>query len=167
MTNKNTQTVLAKTPPMELLPNPPNASKAVHNVYELKTKPEIIRYYHLTTGFPTKRTCIRAIKCGNFVSWPGLTIDAARKHFPESEETQKGHIRTQHQCLQSTQVRMVPEVIEEDFGKDDDIVPQPSKKQKDIFVVVRGHHNREYSTYVQNPTQSIKRQESKTAQLFC
>ena len=89
ITNKNTQTVLVKAPHTELLPQRPNASKAVHNIYEQESKPEIIRYYRAAPGFRTKRTWLRAIKCRNFVSWPGLMVDAARKHFPESEETQK------------------------------------------------------------------------------
>ena len=66
---------------------------------EFKTKPEAIHYYHVATGFPTKSTWMEAIKAGNFMSWPSLTADAARKHFPESEETQKGHMRTLHQGL--------------------------------------------------------------------
>ena len=82
MTNENTQTVLVKAPPMELLPNRPNVKEAVHNVYKLKTKPDMIQYYHAAAGFPTKQTWLHAIKCENFVSWPGLMLDTARKHFP-------------------------------------------------------------------------------------
>ena len=33
-------------------------------------------------------------------------------------------------------IRMVPEVLEEDFDKEDDIVTQPSKKHKDVFMRV-------------------------------
>ena len=44
VTNENTETVMVKAPLMELLHNRPNNNEAVHNVYELKTKPEIIRY---------------------------------------------------------------------------------------------------------------------------
>ena len=94
----------------------------------------MIWYYHAAAGYPTKKNWLRAIKCRKFVSWPGPTVDAARKHFPESEETQKGHMKTQPQGLRFMYVCMVHKVLEEDSGKDDDIVPQPSKKQKNIFV---------------------------------
>ena len=134
VTNKNAETVLVKAPPTELLPNRPGTKEAVHNVYELKTKPEMIRYYHAATGFPTKRTWLSAIKCGNFVSWPGLTVDAARKHFPESEETQKGHMRTQPQGLRSTKIRMVPEALEPDLGEENVPVTRLTKKENDVFV---------------------------------
>ena len=56
--NEDTETVLVKAPPMELLPDRPSTREAVHNVYELKTKPEVIRYYHAAAGFLTKRTWI-------------------------------------------------------------------------------------------------------------
>ena len=92
--NKNTETVLIKAPPTEILPNQPAKKEAVTNVYELKTKSEIIYHYHAMVGFSTKSTWGRAIKKGDFVSWPGLMADTPRKNFPESEETQKGHMRT-------------------------------------------------------------------------
>jgi len=60
----------------------------VANVYELKTQPELIRYYHAAARFPTKPTWVTAIKNRLFTSWPGLTAKAATKHFPESEETE-------------------------------------------------------------------------------
>jgi hypothetical protein len=60
-------------------------------VYKLKTQPELIQYLHAAAGFPTKPTWIKAIKNKQFASWPGLTTKAAAKHYPESEETLKGH----------------------------------------------------------------------------
>jgi hypothetical protein len=36
---------------------------------------------------------IKAIKAGNYVTWPELTAKVVHKHFPESDETQKGQIR--------------------------------------------------------------------------
>ena len=54
--NCNIDTVLTATNPTELLPDRPPPREAVHNVYKLKTKPELIRYYHAAAGFPTKPT---------------------------------------------------------------------------------------------------------------
>ena len=83
----NTETVICKAPPTELLPNRPPITEAVHNVYELQTVPERIRYFHACVSFPTKRTWMKAIKKGFFASWPGLTEKAVDQHFLESEET--------------------------------------------------------------------------------
>jgi hypothetical protein len=100
--NENTDTVLTTKPPTEFLPKRPPANEAVHNVYELKTQPELIRYLHAAAGFPTKPTWIKAIKNKQFASWPGLTVQAVSKHFPESKETSKGHGRKIKSGLRST-----------------------------------------------------------------
>jgi hypothetical protein len=60
--NTNTDTILCDRPPSEFLPERPPPNEAVANVYELKTQPELIRYYHAAAGFPTKPTWIAAIK---------------------------------------------------------------------------------------------------------
>ena len=57
---------------------------------------------HAAAGFPTKDTWIKAIKNGHYKTWPGLTVDAANKHFPDSVETQKGHMKKQRQNVRST-----------------------------------------------------------------
>ncbi len=48
---------------------------------------------------PTKDPWINAIKHGNYLTFPGITAKAVNKHFPESVETQKGHIeKTTSEC---------------------------------------------------------------------
>ena len=61
----------------------------------LPSIPHTIRYLHATAGFPVKETWLNAIKAGNYVTWPGVTTTAVRKHFPESDETQQGHMKKQ------------------------------------------------------------------------
>ena len=64
------------------------------NVYSLPSILQVIKYHHAAAGFPTKDTWVKAIKAGYYVSWPGLTAEAASKHFPEAEEIQKGLIKS-------------------------------------------------------------------------
>ena len=42
--NNNIGTVLVKKTPTEFLPDRPPPAEAIHNVYELKTQPELVRY---------------------------------------------------------------------------------------------------------------------------
>ena len=91
--NDNNNTVIVSKPPTEFLPTRPPPSDAIHNIYELKTHLELVRYYHVAAGFPTKPTWLRAIKNKHFTSCPGLTVEAVTHHFPDSEETSKGHGR--------------------------------------------------------------------------
>ena len=73
VTNENTDTVLCDRCPTEFLPDRPPPDEAIHNVYELKTQPELVRYYHAAAGFPTKPSWLKAIKNKQYASWPGLT----------------------------------------------------------------------------------------------
>ena len=45
------------------------------------------------SGILNKKTWMKTILMGNFATWPGLTINAVQRHFPESEEMIKGHSR--------------------------------------------------------------------------
>ena len=85
----------------------------INNVYNLKAKPELIRYYHAAAGFPTKPTWIKAIKNGHYRKWPGLYAADAAKYFPESNEMWKGHGRKIKSGLRSTK-QLVQEEQEHD-----------------------------------------------------
>jgi hypothetical protein len=54
-----------------------------------------IKYLHAAAGYPVEDTWIAAINAGNYNTWPGLSAQAVRCHFPESDETQKGHMKKQ------------------------------------------------------------------------
>jgi len=77
------------------------------NVYSLPSIPQTITYLHAAAGFPTKDTWTKAIKNGNYQTWPGITVDAVNKHFPESIETQKGHMKKQRQNVRSTKQKAI------------------------------------------------------------
>ena len=47
-------------------------SPAVHSAYDLPSIEDLVRYMHAAAGFPVKSTWFKAIKKGNFESWPGL-----------------------------------------------------------------------------------------------
>jgi hypothetical protein len=89
--NNNTDTITVNRPLTEFLLERPPPTDAIHNVYELKTQPELVRYYHAAAGFLTKPTWLRAIKNKQYALWPGLSIEAITRHYPDTEETPKGH----------------------------------------------------------------------------
>ena len=64
----------------------------ISNVYELTSMERAVRYLHGAAGFPTKATLLKAIRNGAYVSWPLINVKNLNKYFPESEETQKGHM---------------------------------------------------------------------------
>ena len=86
-TNINTETVKSKEPPSNLLKiQPPPLSQSINNVYKLKVKPELVGYYHVASGFPTKPSWVAAINNKHYASWPGLDATAMAKYFQESDE---------------------------------------------------------------------------------
>jgi hypothetical protein len=83
-----------------------NNEQEVNNVYDLPTTPQTILYLNAAAGYPVKDTWIKAIKHNNFITWPGLMPEAARINYPNSNKTQKGHMKQQCQNVRSTKVRM-------------------------------------------------------------
>ena len=86
-TSEATHIITVRDSPTKILQSqPPPLPDTIANVYELKTKPELIRYYHAAAGFPTKPTWLAAIRNNQYASWPGLDPAAVARYFPESEE---------------------------------------------------------------------------------
>ena len=96
-------TVAVAQSPQGILRNaPPKLTNELYNVYELQTKPELIRYLHVAVGFPTKTTWLATIRNYHYASWPALNVADAAKYFPEAEEVWKGHGRKIRAGLCST-----------------------------------------------------------------
>ena len=81
----------------------PPKPDSIANVYELKTQPELLRYYHVAAGFPTKPTWLAAIRNNHYKSWPGLTDKMVSKYFPDSSQVYRGHGRKIKAGIRSTQ----------------------------------------------------------------
>ena len=102
-------------------------------MYELKTQSELVRYYHAAASFPTKPLWLKAIKNRQYAWWTGLTWEAVNKHFPESEETLKGHGQKTRSGLRSTKTSTQ--------NDDDEItkanhLTRPTIKQKEAIIQI-------------------------------
>jgi hypothetical protein len=99
-----------------------------------------VRYHHASAGFPTKPTWLAAINNKHFTLWPGLTLNAARKHFPNSEATHKGHSRKTPSGSCSTMTKQGPlfDNCDDALGdKQEAQLPlRPVKKEKTISCCV-------------------------------
>ena len=67
-----------------------------------KTKYELARYLHACAFSPSLHTFTKAIKNGNFISWPGIEMLNFKKLLENTAETAKGHLDQERQGLQST-----------------------------------------------------------------
>ena len=72
--------------------NTTTASLQAYSAYDLPSVQALVRYLHAAAGFPVRDTWLRAIKAGNYVSWPGLTYQNAAKYCPDADETLRGYM---------------------------------------------------------------------------
>ena len=63
---------------------------------------------------------LTSIRNNNLVTFPGMSADNVNKFFPESDETQKGHMKQSRQGVRST------EVIDEDAMLEAETHPKPT-----------------------------------------
>ena len=67
---------IALSPDKENLPPiPETATRSTlqaYSAYDLPSVEALVKYFHAAAGFPVKDTWCKAIKNGNYASWPGL-----------------------------------------------------------------------------------------------
>ena len=63
---------------------------------------KLANYLHACAGSPSLTTFQKAIKNGNFLSWPNIENINFIKYIPNQEATSKGHMDQERQGLQST-----------------------------------------------------------------
>ncbi len=98
-------------------------------MYELPSIGQTIRYLHAAAGYPVKATWLKAIRNGNYNTWPLITVATVSKHFPESEETQLGHMRGQRQGVRSTRQPLHQQTATTDTD-------QPLMSANDVLVKI-------------------------------
>ena len=93
------------TPPDLTLTHKDNVRAAMfqsaNNVYRLRSKKEIILYYHRCMLSPTISTWISAVDKWFFTIWSGLTRTAVKKYPTKTESAAKGHTNQQFQNIRS------------------------------------------------------------------
>ena len=82
-----------------------DVAEQANNIYDLPSSSQVVRFLHAALGFPPKATLLAAIWKGNLATFPGLSVEDVNRHFPETDETQKGHMRQSRQGVRSTSRR--------------------------------------------------------------
>ena len=87
----------ACVPDIATAPDAQQSTLEAFSVYNLTSVEGLIWYFHATAGLPVRDTWLKAIKAGNFESWPGLAYQHLAKYCPMCKETIKVHmVHTQH-----------------------------------------------------------------------
>ena len=98
------------------------------------TKSELLQFLHASAFSPVPSTLIHAITKNHFVTWPGLTTKAVRRHLPKSLATAQGHLDRQRRNTRSTKAPppATPEEITQDL--------QPTPIQQRSNAVFTAYH---------------------------
>jgi hypothetical protein len=76
-------------------------NKAINAIFDLPSAPQTFLWYHASAGFPVKESFIKAVRNGNYATWPKLAVTLINKYMPDSDETAKGHLKGQRQGIRS------------------------------------------------------------------
>jgi hypothetical protein len=71
-------------------------------VYELRNTGALVNYLHNACVSPTKSAFLKAVKKGNFLTWPGLMEEAINKHLKMMPATAMRHMNQMRQNIRST-----------------------------------------------------------------
>jgi hypothetical protein len=76
--------------------------RKANSLYDLPSTEQAIKWMHAVCGYQVKTTWLKAIKAGNYIGWPLLTVKNVMKYYPETTETPKGHLNQTRKNLRST-----------------------------------------------------------------
>ena len=112
------------------------ASIGAYSVYDLPSVPALVRYLHARVGFPARDTWLRAIKVGNYATWPGLTYNNAAKYCPNTDETIMGHMVQTRQGVRSTKPKK-PKKPTNAKASSSVLVKPPEEPSRELHIHVR------------------------------
>ena len=83
-------------------------------IFDLPSTRQSFLWYHAAAGFPPKETFLKAVRRGNYATWPKLTTRLIHKYFPDLDKTIRGRIKGQRQGIRSTRVNHVTPYDDDD-----------------------------------------------------
>jgi hypothetical protein len=105
-----------------------DVAETAMGAYELPSTKEVVRFLHAALGNPTQATLLTAAQHGNLITFPGMTPQNVSRHFPESDETQKGHMKQTKLGVRTTKIVDTDAML--------CFKQQPSVKHKDVYLMV-------------------------------
>jgi hypothetical protein len=83
---------------------PTRSTEYHHRAYDLPSTKNLIEYLHCVVGSPKKSTFLKAVKAGNYKSFPGLSVENVARYCPtNATATVLGHLTQTPKGLRLTQ----------------------------------------------------------------
>jgi hypothetical protein len=80
-------------------------SAQCNHAHDKNNQKGLINYLHASCFSPVKSTWIKAMRNGNFSSWPGLNEHSVEKYLSKSTATAKCHLNQQRQNARTTKIK--------------------------------------------------------------
>jgi hypothetical protein len=131
-TNDGLWDISIPLPPPSSTPVQTQAKKQQLNAIIRKdiSKTQLVQYLHGCCGSPVVSTWNKAVRNGNFVTWPGIDTLPLEAHLPKSKATAMGHLDQERKNLQSTRITVE---TDENDETDDDRFPLPDMPNVKTF----------------------------------
>jgi hypothetical protein len=98
---------------------PPAKPQANAIIRKDLSKTQLVQYLHGCCGSPVISTWKKAIRNGNFITWPGIDALSIDTHLPKSVASAKGHLNQERKNLQSTRINLPTNEKEMETSEDD------------------------------------------------
>ena len=115
-------------------------NESINAIFDLKSACQTFLWHHASAGFPVKESFVKAVRNGNYATWPKLTVTLINKHMPDSDKTTKGHLKGKRQGIRSTKHNAFTALAETEEtrikikGESSLLKPLPPTKFTNIFV---------------------------------
>jgi hypothetical protein len=106
--------------------------ESINSVYEISKVYNRIQYLHAAAGSPAPSTFVKAIKAGNFTTWPTPTPEHVNKYLEKSEATVKGHLNQTRKNVRSTKPKKKPDARE----KTQDYEPHITERTNVVYAAI-------------------------------
>ena len=131
----------------------------------MTSKASLVQYLHQAAFSPPKATLLKAIHNNQFVTWKGLTVNAVKKHLPDSSPaTDKGHMKRQKQGIRSTKEKIMTALSTIETARDIN-PPMVKETQNQIFFTML-YWNQKREQYTSTTTETSPSDLWKATRLF-
>ena len=120
--------------PVEATPVEARANLQINAIIRKNTsKTQLVTYLYGCCCSPTTSTWKKAIKNGNFITWPGIDDLSINAHLEDSVDSAKGHLDQERKNLQSTRIKLETDETDVTDETDEDYFPLPDMPNVKTF----------------------------------
>jgi hypothetical protein len=108
-------------------------------IHKNTSKTPLVTYLYGCCCSPRTSTWKKAIRNGNFITWPGIDDLSINAHLEDSVDSAKGHLDQERKNLQSTRIKLETDETNVTDETDEDYFPLPDMPNIKTFEACAMH----------------------------